>query len=102
MIDSLDLNSYDLNQVDTKTLMIWLLLASNAKVLNICQGSTTAKIQLANRLQMLIEEDKRLKSVTDAIEEVHLFHMFDSVNYATKQHICQIYSNIFRNPIIRR
>lgn len=102
MVYSLDLNSCNLDQLDAKTLIIWLLLASNAKVLNVCQGSTTAKIQLVNRLQVLIEEDKRLKSVTDSIEEVHVFYIFDSVNYTTKQHICQMYSNIFRNPIIRR
>lgn len=102
MIHSLDLSSCDINELDIKTLIIWLLLAPNAKVLNICQESTKAKIQLINRLQVLIEEDKRLKSVTDSIEEVHVFYMFDSVNYATKQHICQMYSNIFRNPIIRR
>lgn len=72
------------------------------KVLNVCQGTTNAKIQLANRLTALLEEDKRLKSITQSIEEVHVFYMFDSLNYATKQHICQMYSNIFQKPIIRR
>jgi len=102
LIYSLDLNSCNLDQLDAKTLIIWLLLASNVKVLNVCQGTTSAKILLANRLKALLEEDKRLKSITDSIEEVHVFYMFDSLNYATKQHICQMYSNIFQKPVIRR
>ncbi len=95
MIHSLDLNSCNFDQLDVKTLFIWLLLASNVKVLNVCQGSTSAKIQLANRLQALIEEDTRLKLVMESIDEVHVFYIFDSVNYTTKQHICHMYSNIF-------
>jgi len=71
-------------------------------VLNVCQGTISAKIQLINRLKALLEEDKRLKFITDSVEEVHVFYMFDSVNYATKQHICQMYSDIFRKPVIRR
>ena len=102
MIYSIDLNSCNLDQLDAKTLIIWLLLASNVKVLNICQGTTSAKIQLVNRLKALIEEDKRLKVITDAIEEVQVFYMFDTLNYGTKQHICQMYSNIFKKPVIRR
>ena len=102
MVDSLDLNACDLHQLDAKTLIIWLLLVANIRVLNMCQGTTSAKIQLANCLKALLEEDKRLKSITNSIGEVHVFYMFDSLNYATKQHICQMYSQIFRNPVIRR
>ncbi|CAF0992562.1 unnamed protein product [Adineta steineri] len=102
MIHSLDLNSCNLDLLDAKTLIIWLLLTPNVKVLNLCQGTPATKIQLANRLKLLLEEDKRLKSITDSIEEVQVFYMFDSLSFATKQHICQMYSNIFRKPIIRR
>ena len=102
LVYSLDLNASNLDQLDAKTLILWLLLASNARVLNICQGTTTAKMQLANRLKALIAEDTRLKFVTQSIEEVHVFYMFDSLNYATKQHVCQMYSDIFRKPVIRR
>jgi hypothetical protein len=102
MVYSLDLNSCNLDQLDAKTLIIWLLLAANVRVLNVCQGTTRAKIQLINRLKALLEEDKRLKSITDSIEEVYVFYMFDSLNYATKQHVCQMYANIFRKPVIRR
>ncbi len=102
MVYSLDLNSCNLDQLDAKTLIIWLLLASNVRVLNVCQGTISAKIRLVNRLKALLEEDKRLKFIIDSVEEVHVFYMFDSVNYATKQHICQMYSDIFRKPVIRR
>ena len=102
LVYSLDLNASNLDQLDAKTLILWLLLAANARVLNICQGTTTAKIQLANRLKALLEEDTRLKSITQSIEEVHVFYMFDSLNYATKQRVCQMYSDIFRKPVIRR
>ncbi|CAF1204138.1 unnamed protein product [Adineta steineri] len=102
MIHSLDLNSCNLDLLNAKTLIIWLLLTPNVKVLNICQGTPANKIQLANRLKLLLEEDKRLKFITDSIEEVQVFYMFDSLSFATKQHICQMYSNIFRKPVIRR
>ncbi|UJR16756.1 hypothetical protein I4U23_003656 [Adineta vaga] len=102
LVSVLDLNTCNLDQLDAKTLITWLLLASNVKMINICQGNISAKIRLINQLKSLLKEDKRLKSVTDAIEEIRVFYMFDSLNYATKQHICQMYSDVFRKPVIRR
>ena len=99
---SLDLNACNLDQLDPKTLLIWLLLAPNARVLNVCQGSTKAKIQLINRLKALLDTDSRLKAITDSVDEVHVFYMFESSTFALKEHICQMYSTVFRKPIIRR
>ena len=100
-VTSLDLNACNFDQLDPKTLLIWLLLAPNTQTLNVCQGSPNAKIQLINRLKALLDADQRLKAVTDTVAEVHVFYFFESSSFALKEHICQMYSTVFRKPIIR-
>ncbi|CAF1616161.1 unnamed protein product [Adineta ricciae] len=96
----LDLNSCGVDELDAKTLIIWLMIASNVRMINVCQGTPSGKIRLINQLKMLLDRDKRLKSLTDAIEEIHVFYNFDSLSYATKQHICQMCSEVFQKAVI--
>jgi hypothetical protein len=81
-------------------LSVWILLIPNLQKLNISNLTTFNKIELAKELKDMIDNDERLKSSFDHINELIIFSQCNDVDTKTKKELLAAFQNVFIKAVI--
>ncbi|CAF3673115.1 unnamed protein product [Rotaria socialis] len=93
----LDMKTYACNGLDAMSLILWLLVVPNVKVLDLESMENADKVILIKTLDQLLSESDRVKSILDRIEKVHIWKSRHETQTRSKRNLYQIISNIFSN-----
>jgi len=88
------------NKLDSLMLSVWILLIPNLRKLNISNLTTFNKIELAKELKDMIDNDERLKSSFDHINELIIFSQCNDVDTKTKKELLAAFQNIFIKAVV--
>ncbi|CAF3603964.1 unnamed protein product [Rotaria sp. Silwood1] len=99
-IKHLKMSSSDWNGLDGRTLIIWLLLASNIRELYLPGMNNADKLQLGEELSALFMNDQRLRTLSNRIERVVIYWSFDQNDDPMKPKLFDLFAKIFPKAII--
>ncbi|CAF4332559.1 unnamed protein product, partial [Adineta steineri] len=86
--------------LDSKMLTVWILLASNLKILDISNLTTFNKLELPKELNDMINNEKCLQSSFDRINKLIIFKTSIVICEQTKQELIVAYEKVFPNANI--
>ncbi|CAF3647977.1 unnamed protein product [Adineta steineri] len=88
------------NILDSKMLTVWILLASNLKILDISNLTTFNKLELPKELNDMITNEKCLQSSFNRINKLIIFKTSIIICEQTKQELIVTYEKVFSNANI--
>ncbi|CAF1139255.1 unnamed protein product [Rotaria sp. Silwood1] len=83
------------NKLDALTLCVWILLAANLTSLDISNLTTFDKIELAEELRQMMNDDKRLKPNFNHIKVLYIFRSSDNDDVQTKHDLLLAFQKVF-------
>ncbi|CAF1463855.1 unnamed protein product, partial [Adineta steineri] len=88
------------NILDSKMLIVWILLASNLKILDISNLTTFNKLELPKELNDMIINEKCLQSSFNRINKLIIFKTSIIICEQTKQELIVAFEKVFPNANI--